>query len=318
MSLAGSFIQLAERELSLDRRGWQEEMALLRSLGAHTLVLQFTGDERGPFDRQRPERSPVRTLVQEAAAAGMRVWLGLHADRRWPHGFDFDRELPAPLADRDAAAELVRLCQETPACEGFYLSPEIDDDRGLGDIRRVAAFLSRTTEVLCQQTPGKRISLAPSFTGRLSPQDHAAFWRPLLSADLIDVLMLRDGVGAGRASAKTARLYLESLRQVIPARPTSRRGPIELWSVVELFQQLAGPPRDDRPFVAQAAAFDVVVRSLIEEGAVADRLIAMSMLDYMDPRRGGRASHLYQQYRTWCQSRPARRSLAASQSRWST
>ncbi len=300
--LDGSFVQLSTRELGFDPGAWRTEMAMLRSAGVRTVVAQFTGDERGPFDRQRPQDTPVRRLIDSAAEAGMRVWLGLHADPRWPHGLDRGGPLPPPLDDPALADELARLCLDSPSCEGFYLSPELDDHRGLDSNRGVAAFVARTSLALRVRAPEKRISLAPFFTGKLSPEEHAAFWQPVLRESAIDVFMLQDGVGTGRATPKTARLYLEALRRVIPARE-SRRGPIELWSVIELFRQLSGPPLDARDFAAEPASFDVIARSLVEEGAVADRLIAFSVPDYMDPRRGAGAARLYDDYRRWCDDR---------------
>lgn len=310
--LWGSFVQLSERQFSLDQQGWRDQVALLRAVGARTVVVQFTGDERGPFDRRWPQTPPVRQLLDSAAAAGLTVWLGLHADPAWPAGRDLERHLPAPLDDPEAAARLAALCAGNAACEGFYLSPEIDDHRGLPDSARVTRFLSRTTSVLRALAPGKRISMAPYFSGVLSPEDHAAFWRPVLAARLVDVFMLQDGVGTGRASPVTARRYLEALRAVMPADtgPAANRvaggdggaRTLELWAVVELFRQTAGPPLDQRPFAAGAANFDVVSSSLAHEGAAATRLVGFSVPDYMDPRTDAAARRLYLRYRDWCAS----------------
>jgi hypothetical protein len=164
--------------------------------------------------------------------------------------------------------------------------------------------------VLRALAPEKRIAIAPFFTGRLDPAQHARLWQPVIARGLVDVFMLQDGVGTGRATPATARRYLEALRTIAPS--TTR--PTELWSVVELFEQRSGPPHDDQPFTARPAAFDVVARSLRKEGAIADRLIAFSVLDYMDPRREGRAASLYDDYRRWCEERPDRPPVLAHHS----
>ena len=293
--LQGTFVQLEQAQLGLSERDWRQEVALLAATGVETVVVQFTGDQHGPFDRRYPQQ-PVRTLARSAATAGMDVWLGLHADPRWPHQFDLEHALPPPLDDPGQARALASLCQELPRCRGFYLSPELDDAGGPGSAPRMTRFLARATSALRALAPDHRIAMAPFFSGALSPEQHAELWRPMLP--LVDVFMLQDRVGSGLATPVLARRYLESLRPVLP--PAT-----ELWSVVELFHQQAGPPRDQGAFSARPARFEVIARSLSEEGAAADRLIGFSVLDYMDPRRGGDAARLHTDYRAWCDARPS-------------
>jgi hypothetical protein len=288
--LDGTFVQLAQQQLGLSDHDWRREVALLAATGVRTVVIQFTGDQQGAFDRQHPQQ-PVRTLARAAAEAGMDVWLGLHADPRWPHRFDLEHALPPPLDDRHQAAALAALCQQLPRCQGFYLSPELDDAGGVAAIPRMTAFLARTTAALRALAPDHRIAMAPFFSGTLSPAQHAELWRPMLP--LVDVFMLQDRVGSGVGTPALARRYLESLRALLP--PAT-----ELWSVVELFDQQAGPPRDQAAFRARPARWSLIARSLSEERAAADRLIAFSVLDYMDPRRGGDAARLHTNYRAWC------------------
>jgi hypothetical protein len=288
--LGGTFVQLGQDQLDLSDQDWRREVALLAATGVQTVVVQFTGDQQGAFDRRYPQR-PVRTLARTASDAGMDVWLGLHADPRWPHKFDLEHALPPPLDDRQQAQALAALCRDTPRCRGFYLSPELDDAGGPGAVPRMTRFLARTTAALRALAPDHRIAMAPYFSGTLSPAQHAELWRPMLP--LVDVFMLQDRVGSGVGNPQIARRYLESLRPVLP--PAT-----ELWSVVELFDQQAGPPRDQGAFRARPARWSVIARSLSEEGAAADRLIAFSVLDYMDPRRGGDAARLHTDYRAWC------------------
>ena len=288
--LDGTFVQLGHGQLALSESDWRREVELLAATGVRTVVIQFTGDQRGGFDRQHPQQ-PVRTLARAAAGAGMDVWLGLYADPRWPHRFDLEQALPPPLDDPAQAAALAQLCRQLPRCQGFYLSPELDDAGGAAASPRMTRFLARATTALRALAPDHRIAMAPFFSGVLTPAEHAELWRPMLP--LVDVFMLQDRVGSGVGTPALARRYLEALRPMLP--PAT-----ELWSVVELFDQLAGPPRDHQPFRARPARFSLIARSLSEEGAAADRLIAFSVLDYMDPRRGGDAARLHTNYRAWC------------------
>ena len=294
-----TFVQLSARQLALDAEGWRDELTVMRSTGVRNVVLQYTGDERGLFDRHLAA-APVRTLLATAAEAGVTVLLGLFADPRWPLQFDLERGLPPPLGDAAATAELVALCAGSPACIGFYLSPELDDARwgGPSGAIRVAGFVARSARAIKEKAPGKLVAMAPFFTGQLPPAEHAAYWQPTLDLGLIDIFMLQDGVGTGRAEPEAAARYLGALRRII--RPGA---PPELWAVLELFRQRHGPPRDEDPFEADPAGFSVIERSLQHEGLLADRMIAFSVPDYMDPRNGGRARQLYDAYVEWCDAR---------------
>ena len=234
--LGGTFVQLGQGQLDLSDHDWRREVALLAATGVQTVVVQFTGDQQGAFDQRYPQR-PVRTLARTASDAGMDVWLGLHADPRWPHKFDLEHALPPPLDDRQQAQALAALCRDIPRCRGFYLSPELDDAGGPAAVPRMTRFLARTTTALRALAPDHRIAMAPYFSGTLSPAEHAEVWRPMLP--LVDVFMLQDRVGSGVGNPQIARRYLESLRPVLP--PAT-----ELWSVVELFDQQAGPPARSR------------------------------------------------------------------------
>ena len=80
--LQGSFLQLTDRQVGFGARDWLEPFALLRATGADTVILQFTGDRAGAYD-DRVHASiggPVRAILSAAAASGLRVYLGLHAD----------------------------------------------------------------------------------------------------------------------------------------------------------------------------------------------------------------------------------------------
>ena len=225
----------------------------------------------------------------------MTVFLGLDRDPTWPAGSAAKRPAP-PLADRRRARALAEQCASAPACAGWYVPQEIDDSTWSrpGADRILRAHLARTAAVLRKLAPGRPIAIAPFFTGTLEPEPHARFWDALLADGSVDILMLQDGVGTGRATAEIAAGYLAALAPIARARG------VELWSVVELFRQVHGTPIDRRPFAAVPMHPATLHSSLAAERAVAGRVVAFSVLDYMDPTRGDAARRLYEDYASAC------------------
>jgi hypothetical protein len=224
------------------------------------------------------------------------VYLGLHADRRWPDT-SAAGSLPPPLDDPAGGRALARLCQEAPACAGFYLSSEIDDQTWSSPERTRAlhGYLTRTGSALRALAPGYPLVVAPFFTGGLDPQAHARWWGELMAGHPFDVLALQDGVGTRRATPERAADYLQALS------PVAARAGVRLWSVIELFQQLHGTPHDDRPFAARPAAFSTLRRSLTAQRPLVEQAIGFAVLDYMSPYGPPAARRLYRNYVSWCQ-----------------
>jgi hypothetical protein len=308
--LQGSFLQLAEAQLGHGEREWAAAMGVLRATGTETMVLQFTGDGTGAYDdrNQTGSAGPVRAVLAAAESAGVKVYLGLHADPRWPSDEAVLR-LPPPLEDRAVAQALGQLCRQSPACAGWYLPNEIDDEtwRDPRRTRALHAHLVRAAATVRALAPGRAVLVAPFFTGRLDPRAHARWWGELMAGHPFDVLALQDGVGTGRVTPERAAEYLRALA------PVAAAAGVRLWSVVELFEQLHGTPHDLQPFAARPAAFATVRRSLQAERPLVEQAIGFAVLDYMNPHQSRRARRLYDGYVDWCRqaSPPSSASSAA-------
>lgn len=294
--IEATFIQLSQQDLTNGVPDWTRELGRLQSIGIRGAILQYCGDELGPFDGRVHGYAPVKDLLEAASTLGIGVLVGLYHDPRWPNTFPIDSELPPPLGRPTEMAALLSTCQASPACVGWYVPQEIDDLTWAAAERRalLRGFLDRTSQALRGLGPGRPIAIAPFYTGTISPGAHAQFWSELLADHPIDLLMLQDGVGSGHGDADKAAQMLGAL---LPA--TSQLG-VELWSTLELFQQIHGPPRDALPFEAVPADFSTVKRSLQVEGATGVRLAAFSMIDYMNPERSEAATQLFDEYVAWC------------------
>ncbi len=290
-----TFIQMRGEQLAYDEARWRRELEVLRTLGLELVVLQFTGDDHGPYDRDG--HAPVASLLAAAAASDIHVLLGLHADPTWPSDAAVKR-LPPPLNDAGQANALGELCRRSPVCDGWYLSQEIDDATWTTPPRTAAlrAHMTKTARVLRELAPGKQLAVAPFFTGALGPEQYAQWWASVLEPGAIDVLMLQDGVGTGRATPERAGAYLGALRTSLATIG------VELWSVAELFQQRHGAPVDEQPFEAVPLRAGVLAKSVAIERPLVTRVVAFAVLDYMNPERGDRARALYRDYATRCRA----------------
>jgi hypothetical protein len=293
--LDATFVQLSREQRSFDARRWTHELRILQELGIKLVIVQFTGDRHGPYDRGA--QRPVAALLAAAETVGVEVYLGLDYDARWPALRSLGRVAP-PLADPSAARKLGQLCTRSSACAGWYISREIDDATWASPARTEAlrGHLSRTATALRELAPRRPITLAPFFTGTRGPESHARWWLDVLEPGAIDIVMLQDGVGTGRATAESARDYLVELRRAL------RSIEVEVWAVTELFQQLHGLPLDTRPFAAVPMQPATLRHSLAIEHPVVARTVAFAVLDYMDPRRGGAARLLHDDYAARCRA----------------
>lgn len=292
-----TFIQLSERDFTRDVQGWQEPLDLLRRVGVELIVVQYTGDEHGSYDARTLHARPVRALLEAARARRMHVYLGLYADPRWPHDPAAVQGLPAPLSSvsgRAWFADLNRDFDDTVV--GFYIPHEIDEltwsSAEASD--RIAAFLQRTAAALHELGPGKPIAIAPFYAESQPPAAFAQFWKRVLAQHPVDVLMLQDGAGARGTHAATIAHTLNVLRAAL--RPLH----VALWAVVEVFEQRGGPPVDEGEFAAVPRGYARVQASIDAERPWVQRLIAFSVLDYMDPERGPEHERLYTAYLDRC------------------
>lgn len=290
-----TFVQLNDGQLHYGQSEWAKILDRFRDLGVRTVVLQYTGDEYGGYERRKSGASPVRDLLDVANAKGIDVFLGLYADPSWPSRFDLDAP-PPPLNDEPAAQTFGELCRDHSACTGFYIPQEIDDSTWALEPKRslLRSWLERTSAQLRELAPGRLIAIAPFYTRALSPEDHASFHADLLRNRPVDIVMLQDGIGSGHGSVESLGPRLSAMRTSLESRS------IRLYSVVELFDQESGPPRDELPFSARPAAFGRVYQALRAQMPHVDRIVAFSVLDYMAPEKSQEASALHREYLRYC------------------
>src|SRR5688572_33411244 len=80
--LDGSFVQLGPPDMQRSPADWQRRLQLLKHVGAHTVVVQYSGDDQGSYDARTPEFRPVASLLTAADRSEERR-VGKECRSRW-------------------------------------------------------------------------------------------------------------------------------------------------------------------------------------------------------------------------------------------
>ena len=113
----------------------------------------------------------------------------------------------------------------------------------------------------------------------------------MLQRASIDVVLFQDGIGARKLAIPDLPLYLTAMRNATQA---SNRG---LAIIIEIFEQVAGPPLDDTPFQAIPATLERIRQQIEAAAAYAPALVAFSIPEYMTPLGGPAAEGLFEKYK---------------------
>ncbi len=291
--LDGTFVQIAGPQLRYNADEWRAALEPVRRLGMQTVVVQYSGDARGSYDRFEgtAPSGTVSALLDASDGLGLEVYLGLHDNPRWPERFAMDP--PPPLGSGESMTRLASLCAAHRSCVGWYLPQELEDYHA-SDQRRLREWLHDAVAQLHAFAPRRPVAISAFAAGRFAPQDYAQLWDSVLADSGLDIFMYQDGVGTGRASADSLAAYLRELQ------PVAARHGVRLWGVTELFEQLQGTPWDTRVFRARPARFPRVRASMNAAAPFVERLIGFSVLDYMDPSLGRDAERLSRRYASSC------------------
>ena len=135
------------------------------------------------------------------------------------------------------------------------------------------------------------MALSGFANGQLDPHAFENFWSGLLQQAAIDVVLFQDGIGARKLELHELSSYLTAIRNATQAHHR------ELKIILELFDQVAGPPLDDRPFQATPAGLERIRQQIEASAAYATTLIAFSIPEYMTPLGGPTAEGLFDTYK---------------------
>jgi hypothetical protein len=319
--LDGSFVQLTRAAALRPRAEWERLFADMAAIGVSQIFVQWMHADGVAFYAEEPPNPDdvpmLDVLFDLAERHGMRVWLGLAHDAGWWAGVD--RARPAAevevflarrrLANAAVARALAPAVQGRASFAGWYVPDEVDDRNWLGAERTalVADYLAALGRELAELVPGAGIAVSGFAQGWGTPAQLADLWRTVTERAPLALVLLQDGVGAGKLTLDDLPAYLPRLRAAV--EPHGAR----LGAVVELFDTTSAP--DAATFTAVPAALSRVERQL----AIAWRetngpVVGFSVPDYLSPFGGAAAGRAYAAYqaavagRTPCGPRPRARS----------
>jgi hypothetical protein len=293
--LGGTFIQPTNLQAAWSSADWRRLFDDFVALGIMNLFVQWTvldGTAFFPSTRFRSSRATTLPLMLDLAArARIRVWIGLHLDTRYWEEIKGGPDrlqiyLRGRLRDLDGLlAELEPMLVEAPFA-GWYLTDELDDQTWHDGAKRAVLkrYLSETVAQLRSRQSASKVAISGFTNSDSDPNLVAAFWADVLKASAIDLLLFQDGVGEKKLQLSDVSRYYVPLLEAVESVGAQLGGVVELFSLMPDGKRLPGPV--DR------------IRSQL---AVAGRLcgfppVAFSVPDYMSDLAGPRAADLLSQF----------------------
>jgi len=248
-----------------------------------------SGPDTGTWD-------PIGTILAAAEQRDMQVWLGLSLDPNYWQGV-FD---PAASAAANMALmlELEDRYGASPAVAGYYLPEEIEDRSFVSPAAHEAMiqYLEAMVAAAHDQV-GRPVMVAPYFGMNPNADAYAAWWDVTLARAPVDVIAMQDGVGTRRTTAE------EGVPVYAALLPVAAKHGVELWSDLEVFEQIHGWPVDDLAWQAQSARIETVLEQLELEAPFVVKFVTFDFTHHMSPRLGGMAADLYRGYQEYLEGR---------------
>lgn len=269
--------------------GWQHWMAELSATGVSRLILQWVSWENDwvlvskPGDADQSNADLLRSILNEAQAVGISVWLGLDGSELWwcriakTKDAEVQKYLDRRLLDHRAVATALTAAASHPAFGGWYLPDEIDDAnwRSSSRTNMMGKYLQSLTEIVHQVAPNAPIATSAfAWRSRITPAD----WGKLLTqwfdaAPRLNELLMQDGVGTKVNTVAEAQA-LQAASDAVAARRQRKCTP-----VIEFFEpdgvickdpdnRTAELPRIQQQMTAALAAHREVVAFSVPEYAI--------------------------------------------------
>ncbi len=237
------FYQPQVRDLSVPESNWPTIFNAVRAQGIDTLIVQWTA--YGDVLDKPESQAWLKTRLEQAIAAGLNLIIGLRAD---PELF-VRLEQPSKVLgdyfrkqrqlDAQRAQEWLRVLPENKIT-GWYIPLEIDDRRW----RDSAAFDVLNAHIqsetsLLNSIGDKPVFISSFFAGNMSPSRYADMLKRLRINTSVNIL-LQDGRGTGKLSARERELYLDTLSN---CKKTVITGTVyEIFRQTQHYQQFQAQP----------------------------------------------------------------------------
>jgi hypothetical protein len=297
--LSGTFLQLTSRHNSWTEAQWSSLFGSFRRLQLSELVVQWAAcDEATFYARSGEPPAPLNRVLAAAARSEIRVWIGLYSESTYWDRIHTDAQTASVylhhLRSRSLsiARDLAPVLSGYQGFAGWYLSEEVDDVnwQGVEFRKSLMTHLAAASRALHDLVPGSRVAISTFSNAQLSPGHFQKFWKEILQSSSLDTLFLQDGVGVHKLALDEFPIYADAL---VTATRAAKKN---LSIVVELFEQVSGPPIDSGDFKAVPAQLARVRRQLEIARRFTNSITAFSVPEYMSPLGLPGAERLYHDY----------------------
>jgi hypothetical protein len=299
-AINSTFIQPLNALRGRGLKYWLDHMANLKQLGISEVYLQWMEINNTSFVVPSEQYQFLAPILAAAEQSGVGLRFGLSTDLVGTGMYyATPTKLAAYLANlRKAslriAAQLQSVAAPSPAFRGWYLPEEIDD-LAISDGARSRVWVHHLVAMVDElKVYGGQTSVAIStyVTGAQQPSQFGAFWGQVWDHVPLTVLV-QDGYGVNHlAIPADIKHYYAALD-----REATRRN--RDWGIIiELFQQIEGPPINEGPYKDIPAPIERIIEqiTLAEKFPKASRA-AYSAHEHMSQTAGMKARALAEAYR---------------------
>lgn len=221
---------------------FEADFAWMTSAGIHTVIVQWTVDQdanesyfasSGALPAEFTNM--VGNILTAAAAAGVKVWLGLCNTFNWQaHAGDATWLSAQTVLNEAASDQLYSLFGGQFA--GWYISNEVDD--GLlatpADITPMTNFFTNNCNYLHTHNGNLRVMTSPRYSSlNLTPAAFASACLAVMGS--VDILNVQDGGGSGYIAASDITNWFTALHSTFSSTT------IEVWQNCDMFAPTSGP-----------------------------------------------------------------------------
>ncbi|VVE17497.1 Tat pathway signal protein [Pandoraea horticolens] len=272
--VGGTFVQLWRSHLDWTRSQWRERLTATHALGCKEIFVQWAGIDGEPANTWMAPDSLIQTLLDESAALGMGVHLGVPYDERWWKviGNKNDAALDAFLqrtGERSASYMQSALWTLHDAFRGWYVPYELEQYNWADPVRidKLANWLDSFSDIAIA-TSGQPPTVSTYFSQLPTTGTLAGLWSVLLDRVKLHP-MIQDGVGVAGIGNYDA---LRPLHDMLVARNA------KFDLILELFEQLPTKKNDGTEFNARSASFRRIEAQWdIARAYGAQRIVAFSL-----------------------------------------
>ncbi len=296
--ITGAFIQLNASNSKAGQGYWNNQLSGMAKVGMDTAIIQYVAYDQfyhypTEIGGMVPSKEDVIMQILNAAREQkIKVFLGMQLDGDfWKLKFDLEKRITLNIATMN---ELHARYGSHAALGGWYFPEEIDDETaGRVYADDLLEYIARLT-ARAREFTKLPVMISPYFSKDVDVAAYAKWWdEVVLPKTKVNIVAMQDGVG-------THRISLSDLEPLYSAlSPVMKRHGVEFWSNVEVFDQIAGWPVNDKPWAAQSAGFQRVLEQIKMTDTYTSKTILFEYTQYMDSGGAPGSGTLFEAYQLY-------------------